>query len=508
MVSADVMNSIGRRRVTLAGLALAWALACSGKSGTPPQSSAPHAAGRAGTGAGASGSGEGGFGAEGDAPARAGVGGASGGSGAGGRGGGGGLTPVGGGTAGGGARGGSAGAGTTSGAGGSSGASGASGTGWTCAAARYDDGESCDCGCGIVDPDCEDESAESCDTCRQPGSCANGSCPSNVTPDDNSACAIPDTWLCGSLYYGDGFCDCGCGVIDTDCDSQQGEACVSCPLLGCARNSCATIDPDDNTLCTSPPLTWKCNERFYRDGTRCDCGCGFPDPDCTANELDACDSCNGEGSCSGQPCPGTIDPDAIQTCIQPYPPSEWTCGPYAYGSGDSCDCGCGAPDPDCRTSTPASCEYCACNSQRCPESVDPDDTTQCAPPPPEWTCPKPWFANELCDCGCGATDIDCSSEDASYCVLCEGGCAHGHCERLEPHDNSQCSYQVPSTWTCSDDIYWDDVCDCGCGALDPDCANGAKASCDLCNSPGSCSSVPCMSPDSTILPTDNTKCSG
>jgi hypothetical protein len=400
-------------------------------------------------------------------------------------------------------RGGSAGLGN-----GAAGGAGSPLTGWTCAAARYGDGKDCDCGCGVLDPDCKDESAETCDTCRALGSCASGPCPSNIAPEDNSQCALPEGWLCGSLYYGDGFCDCGCGVIDVDCSSTKSDVCTSCPLLGCAQNLCATVDPDDNTLCTAPPLHWKCDERFYRDGTRCDCGCGFPDPDCGANELGACDYCNGDGSCSGQPCPGLIDPSDITSCVQPVVPAEWVCGYDQYGTGDACDCGCGAFDPDCRSNAPASCESCRCNSDRCPESVDPNDTSQCAPPPVGWTCSEFLYANGLCDCGCGAIDVDCTSMSSDYCQICDGGCAHGHCERVRANDNSQCSVQVPSEWTCSDDVFWDDVCDCGCGALDPDCLDATKASCDSCKSAGSCSDVACKDAASTILPNDNTKCSG
>jgi hypothetical protein len=490
----------GKQGATLA-LALAAVVACSGKRGHAPSRPPVHAAGTSTAAGGDSAeAGQGGFSEDGGRAGRAGasVGGTGGFQASAGNGG----TRT--------AAAGSSGGGTGGGAGAASGtgsSSGAPAAGWTCAATRYHDGESCDCGCGVVDPDCQDETAASCDNCRQLGSCAAGSCPSSVMPDDNSRCGTPEGWLCGSLYYGDGFCDCGCGVLDIDCESQQGDACLSCPLLGCARNLCATIDPDDNTLCTAPPLTWKCNERFYRDGVRCDCGCGFPDPDCTSNELSACDACNGEGSCSGQPCPGLIDPEAIHACVQPYPPSEWRCGPDQYGSGQSCDCGCGAPDPDCRSSDAGSCDSCACNSNRCPESVDPNDTTQCAPAPPGWTCPEFWFSNGLCECGCGVLDVDCAGAEADYCQICDQGCAHGHCERIRAKDNTRCSFEVPSAWTCSEAVYWDDVCDCGCGALDADCSSLAKSSCDLCNSDGSCSSVACKDAASTILPDDNTRCS-
>lgn len=59
---------------------------------------------------------------------------------------------------------------------------------WTCIASRYADGASCDCGCGILDPDCADSSADSCDTCDEQGSCGESQCWS---------IAAEENWNCG-----------------------------------------------------------------------------------------------------------------------------------------------------------------------------------------------------------------------------------------------------------------------------------------------------------------------
>jgi hypothetical protein len=43
--------------------------------------------------------------------------------------------------------------------------------GWTCSGEYYGTGDGCDCGCGIIDPDCTDGTLASCDYCDLPGSC-------------------------------------------------------------------------------------------------------------------------------------------------------------------------------------------------------------------------------------------------------------------------------------------------------------------------------------------------
>jgi hypothetical protein len=60
---------------------------------------------------------------------------------------------------------------------------------WTCYFEFYDNDDGCDCGCGIVDPDCADATVDSCTYCSQLGSCgAPGGCPSNIDPDNNAVC--------------------------------------------------------------------------------------------------------------------------------------------------------------------------------------------------------------------------------------------------------------------------------------------------------------------------------
>ncbi len=64
------------------------------------------------------------------------------------------------------------------------------------------------------------------------------------------------------------------------------------------------------------PIGWVCTYSAYGDG-KCDCGCGVPDKDCTSADLSHCDVCNGSGSCVLAACPGRIDPDATTKCVPP-----------------------------------------------------------------------------------------------------------------------------------------------------------------------------------------------
>ena len=247
---------------------------------------------------------------------------------------------------------------------------------------------------------------------------------------------VPVAWWCEAEFYADGTCDCGCDHRDPDCADASIEACERCPSTGCSDAECSAIFPDDNSVCGTAGAGWSCSERLYADGSQCDCGCGYTDPDCTENALAACDRCNAVGSCSGQACPGTIDPDSIERCVQPPAPEGWRCEADRYADGHSCDCGCGVPDLDCRANTAPSCEQCECPGI-CPDSLDPTDPTKCAPVPEGWACEPERWSDFDCDCGCGVPDYACGFHTPLYCVNCLG-CTEGDCERLDPNDNSRC----------------------------------------------------------------------
>jgi hypothetical protein len=64
--------------------------------------------------------------------------------------------------------------------------------GWTCNVLYYDAFDGCDCGCGVIDPDCIDDAVASCEWCDDEGSCSPifSGCPGDIDPDQN--------WLCGT----------------------------------------------------------------------------------------------------------------------------------------------------------------------------------------------------------------------------------------------------------------------------------------------------------------------
>lgn len=115
-------------------------------------------------------------------------------------------------------------------------------------------------------------------------------------------------------------------------------------------------------------------------------------------------------------------------------PDGWTCDPSWYAD-NYCDCNCGAADPDC-------------GSGECDSSGSGGGSGI----PAGWTCDPTWYADATyCDCDCGVDDPDCSAGQ------CDGSGGSG----------------TPAGWTCDPTWYADGVyCDCNCGVDDPDCSAG------------------------------------
>ena len=129
--------------------------------------------------------------------------------------------------------------------------------------------------------------------------------------------APPSAWTCDPTFYGtnDG-CDCGCGVLDPDCSSSYSGACLTCAETGsCGTDAdyCFGIDPDNNAVCNPTPV-WLCSPVVYGDGQSCDCGCGVVDVDCSGPEAAVCDSCSEPESCDPGTC-AQIDPSNNGACV-------------------------------------------------------------------------------------------------------------------------------------------------------------------------------------------------
>lgn len=264
---------------------------------------------------------------------------------------------------------------------------------------------------------------------------------------------------------------------------------------------CAGVTCSNNGTCESTADTVQCN---------CDPGYSAVGLTCVS-DGDPCDgvTCSGQGTCEangGTPtcnCDPGFTPEGLD-CVEEVeldggpgpgdePPEEWTCAAALYADGD-CDCGCGAPDPQCADETATSCDVNHCDEGE-PRN---DDNTKCFPS--EWLCFGEFWGDGECDCGCGITDVDCPATTADVCdfTLCQDGN-----NTAKPTNNAVC---FPSAWNCNGDFYDDtaDVCDCGCGATDPDCDDGNVGSCQFCNAPGSCSEGSAC--PGAIDPTDNASC--
>jgi hypothetical protein len=189
--------------------------------------------------------------------------------------------------------------------------------GWTCPPSAYADGLECDCGCGVPDLDCRDDSAASCVRCLVCG--GHGSCEVSVDAGDTTKCAPPPSgWLCSAEAWRDGICDCGCGIPDKQCqDIELFYVCANYPIEGCTAGNRAHLDPNHNAVClVNVPSDWTCDRSFYYDGF-CDCGCGVADLDCPTSDRADCEACDGMGSCSSEACPGSIAENDSAHCATP-----------------------------------------------------------------------------------------------------------------------------------------------------------------------------------------------
>ena len=108
-----------------------------------------------------------------------------------------------------------------------------------------------------------------------------------------------------------------------------------------------------------------------------------------------------------------------------------------------------------------------------------DPKPQPPPPEPAvWTCSETYFGTgDGCDCGCGIVDTDCAA-GADVCT--EPSCGAPDCEWCYDADGNEvsCAGPAPLAWTCDPSAWGDQVCDCGCGVADPECTGTACVEAD------------------------------
>ncbi len=247
-------------------------------------------------------------------------------------------------------------------------------------------------------------------------------------------------------------------ILVTACGSD-GDAPPTAQGASPASSACKEGEQKVDGQCVKlPPAGWTCDAKSYGGGDGCHCECGAPDPDCDAADavLVGCDGV-ANATCEAGRCVSGVE-------------SGWTCEQDYYGADDGCDCGCGATDPDCPANyTAADCYYNDCPSG---ERVDPADPTACLPPPDGWTCDGSWYGDGNCTCGCGVLDLDCA---AAYSG---SDCSDNGCDSLsypDPANLTSCKAN-PTGWICNGLLYADGTCDCGCGIVDPDCAEPLELS--------------------------------
>ena len=166
---------------------------------------------------------------------------------------------------------------------------------------------------------------------------------------------VPAGWTCSAGLYGDGSCNCGCGVLDEpDCDVPLDY--YDCPAAYDGCEDGFGPDPADPRRCAPVPGGWTCSW-FRLANRRCDCGCGIADPDCPA--VARVSDCRDDGCGSGM----GPDPRDLTQCMAAAPQDHWTCDLDLLFDGAQCDCGCGAVDTDCPGgATAASCDTVHCGS--------------------------------------------------------------------------------------------------------------------------------------------------
>jgi len=256
--------------------------------------------------------------------------------------------------------------------------------GWFCNPADYDSGDGCHCGCGLWDPDCNNDPQPAIN-CSFDEQCSfDGECVGDVTPG----------WFCDLELYGtnDG-CDCECGAWDPDCDNPDEQ------VFNCSGSQIC-VQPG---VCSGDgnPDGWFCDPFYYGTSDGCDCECGAWDPDCDDPGQPIL-GCAGNDICVQ---PGVCAPDGGDV---------WMCAPELYAAGNGCDCMCGIYDPDC--DDPAQAIFNCAVDEAC---VEPGVCSS-GGLPPGWVCPPEYYGtSDGCDCLCGALDLDCNNPNQPV-LGCQG----------------------------------------------------------------------------------------
>jgi hypothetical protein len=313
---------------------------------------------------------------------------------------------------------------------------------------------------------------------------------------------------------------CGCGVADSDTDSDGVEDCIDpCPagpnddsdgdgtadcIDGCP-NDPAKIDPGTCGCGVSDADADGDGAADCNDGCPLDsdkiapgtCGCGEPDIDSDGDgSLDCLDGCPNDGSKSmpGNCGCGTPDMDSdgdgLADCIDPCPadPNDDTDGDGTLDCGDGCPldplktapgaCGCSIADDDTDADGAADCfdgcpldpmktspGFCGCGVSD--DDSDGDGAIDCLD-----GCPFDPLKLTPGACGCGISDGDSDGDGAADCV---DGCpfdplkfAPGECGCGAPNTDTDGDGAADCIDGCPNDPAKIAPGACGCGVADID----------------------------------------
>ena len=227
---------------------------------------------------------------------------------------------------------------------------------------------------------------------------------------------VPTEWTCEASYYGDGSCDCGCGVVDYDCADASYE---SCEYSGCAQGT--HTDADNPTACTSVATEGDTCDTTYEescvDGVILSCAI---EEGATSGTIEAYDcgaaeclvDSEGDAACysADTACQSTDDP-SYNEC---YEVDYGFLGKFSYSM-----------TMECSLITEGKYYYISTDYEDCSRGCE-ESTGLCVTieVPAGWTSDPDYYGDDYCDCGGGIVDIDCA--DATYASCEYNVCAEGH----------------------------------------------------------------------------------
>ncbi len=313
------------------------------------------------------------------------------------------------------------------------------------------------CGDFFVEIDFTSKSGESCDD-------------GNSNPGDgcDPQCEAEDGFFCDAFGGGCFPVECGNGIIEGDpfsglgesCDDQNdvaGDGCDDCvaePGFTCLNGPCHRVQCGDGII----------DFDGFQSFEQCDDGDGLGNDGCSAScSLEQGFDCF--NVLPGEDCIEIVCGDGVQSFDQ-FGIFE-ACDDGNDQSGDGCDgqcqfvefgficetpgelcrepvCGDGQRDGDgfqffeeCDDGNDLSGDGCSSSCSAEEGFECPTEGEACVPLPPGWTCQLAFFdSGDGCDCGCGAVDPDCESNSLNACNF--NHCFDDPNVAVDPCDASQC----------------------------------------------------------------------